>query len=237
LFELPGGMAMNRMEQIKEMVAAMLELPPERVTSETSLAGLETSLGVARLRLGLKRLGISLPGRRSPSTFGELEAALSGTASPAGPSAEETAPAAAAAPPAWSGLQVGIDIQDIRSLPAADDFWEHEFYRGIFGSSEIAYAVVQSDPRIHFAAFWCAKEALRKCDPGFLKVDPNVTVVAHERDGRPYLQMIVPSGAVRLPHAVSLSHTAELATAIVAASFPESVPPPASPPADLDKLV
>jgi phosphopantetheine--protein transferase-like protein len=233
-------MAVNRMEEIKAMVAAMLELPPDRVTSETSLAGLETSLGVARLRLGLKRLGISLPGRRSPSTFGELEAALAGAPSPAAPSAAEISPVASAAPIEWSGLQVGIDIQDIRSLPAADDFWEHEFYRGIFGSSEIAYAVVQSDPRTHFAAFWCAKEALRKCDPGFLKIEPNLTVVAHERDGRPYLQMIGPSGAVRLPHAVSLSHTAELATAVVAASFPETKPleqEKSVQPADLDKLV
>ena len=73
---------------------------------------------------------------------------------------------------AAGGLQVGLDVEDIRLLPQAKDYWEHEFYSGSFAKSEIAYAVLQAEPRTHFAGFWCAKEALRKCDPGFAGVDP-----------------------------------------------------------------
>ena len=97
----------------------------------------------------------------------------------------------------------------------------------MFGKSEIAYAVVQSEPRTHLAGFWCAKEALRKCDPSFIKVGFESTVIAHEQGGGPYLQWQTPSGPVRLPHAVSLSHTRELATAVViAAAFSPGTNPP-----------
>jgi phosphopantetheinyl transferase (holo-ACP synthase) len=233
---------MNQVDELRGMVATMLMLPPDQVGPETSLASLDNSLGGAKLKLGLKRLGLSSPVASSPATFGELEAALFGKLqakdSPA-PKSGEVDPTIVSAQPVLTGLQVGIDVQDVRSLPVADDYWEHEFYVGMFGKSEIAYAVVKSEPRTHLAAYWCAKEALRKCDPSFIKVGFETTVVAHEPDGRPYMQWQSPSGPVRLPHALSLSHTGELATAIViAVAFPQeakpttertSVPPPANP--------
>jgi len=132
-----------------------------------------------------------------------------------------------------AGLCVGLDVEDIRSLPEASDYWEHEFYRGSFARSEISYAVLQSDPRMHFAGFWCAKEALRKCDPSFASVSPALTAVAHDSNGRPYLTMDAEAGLVRLPHALSISHTAELATAIVVA-MPAQPVTPAEPEATVD---
>jgi len=217
---------MSQVDQLREMVATMLMLPANQVTPVTSLAILDTSLGGARLKLGLKRLGLSLPTTSSPTTFGELEAALFGkdlAQAPAAPSSGEIDTTKVRAPAALTGVQVGIDVQDVRSLPVANDYWEHEFYVGMFDRSEIAYAVVQSEPRTHLAGYWCAKEALRKCDPTFSKVGFESTVVAHDQDGRPYLQWKTPSGLVRLPHALSLSHTGELATAVVIALPAESI--------------
>jgi phosphopantetheine--protein transferase-like protein len=135
------------------------------------------------------------------------------------------APPAAIGMNGFSGLYVGLDIEEIRSLPVADDYWEHEFYRGNFSRSEVAYAVLQTEPRIHFAGFWCAKEALRKCDHTFAEVRPVSTAVAHDSDGRPFLTLDTETGPVRLPHALSISHAAELATAIVVA-IPASSPAP-----------
>jgi phosphopantetheinyl transferase (holo-ACP synthase) len=200
------------MDQVRELVATMLMVPAEQIAPETPLTALQTSLTATRLRLGLKRLGSSLPDGKVPATFGDLETAL------AGKSVAQPAPAAAptSAPP--SGLQVGLDVQDVRSLPFAADYWEHEFYRGVFGRTEIAYAVVQPEPRLHLAGFWCAKEALRKCDPSFANVALDATVVVHDDSGRPYLEW---NGA-RLPHAVSLSHTSEIATAVVVSVAPEA---------------
>jgi phosphopantetheine--protein transferase-like protein len=132
-----------------------------------------------------------------------------------------------------AGLQVGLDVEDIRSMPVASDYWEHEFYRGSFAKSEIAYAVLQLEPRTHFAGFWCAKEALRKCDPSFAGVAPERTAVAHDADGRPYLTVETDAGPERLAHAVSISHTTEVATAVVvlsAAPAPVAVAAPLAPP-------
>jgi phosphopantetheine--protein transferase-like protein len=205
-------------EQLRNMIATMLMVSPAEVSEGTSLTALNTSLGSAKVRLGLKRLGLVLPAGAAPATFGGLLAALSGEAVPHAAEKIGSAPRptpSAASNGGLAGLQVGLDVEDIRSLPVAADYWEHEFYRGTFAKSEIAYAVLQAEPRTHFAGFWCAKEALRKCDPSFAGVAPECTAVAHDASGRPYLTLETEAGPERLAHAVSISHTAEVATAVV----------------------
>jgi phosphopantetheine--protein transferase-like protein len=236
LLHLPVGVVMDHNGQLREVVAAMLMVSPDQLAPDTSLASLHTSLGDARLRLALKRCGLALPPSSRPGTLRELEAVLAGKA-PAAANGGEISTTVTRAAVASTGIQVGIDVQEIRSLPVADDYWEHEFYVGMFDKSEIAYAVAHSEPRIHLAGYWCAKEALRKCDPSFLKIDFASTLVAHEQDGRPYLMRRTASGAERLSHAVSVSHAGELATAVVvAAAFPplpitaqERAPEPVAP--------
>lgn len=201
---------MTQSEQIRAMIATMLMVTPAEVADGTSLAALNTSLGSAKVRLGLKRLGLALPVGSKPATFAGLLAALSGEPAPIAPPVPVTKAATDS-----SGLQVGLDVEDISSLPVATDYWEHDFYRSNFAKSEIAYAVLEAEPRTHFAGFWCAKEALRKCDPSFAAVSPAQTAVAHEADGRPYLTRESEAGSERLPHAVSISHTLEIATAVV----------------------
>ena len=203
-------------EQLKPMIATMLMLSPESVGDGTSLASLNTSLGAAKLRLGLKRLGLALPAGAKPATFGGLLAALSSEAAPETP-AKSAIQVVAASTGSLGSLKVGLDVEDVCSLPFATDYWEHEFYRGTFAKSEIAYAVLQAEPRVHFAGFWCAKEALRKCDSAFAGVSPDKTAVAHDADGRPYLTLDSGAGPERLPYAMSISHTTEVATAVVVA--------------------
>ena len=227
---------MSQSEELRQMFATMLSLRPDELQPETPLATLNTSLGGARVNLGLKRLGLALPHGFMPTTFGAMLAALTGEAQDAEPGGTGVAaklaqiPAYSAPPVAigsngFSGLSVGLDVETIGSLPVADDYWEHEFYRGNFSRTEVAYAVLQTDPRTHFAGFWCAKEALRKCDRTLAGVSPASTAVAHDADGHPHLTLDTGTGPVRLPHAVSISHTADLATAIVVA-IPASVPKP-----------
>lgn len=210
---------MSQREQIHKMIATMLMISPADLGDGTSLAALNTSLGAAKVRLGLKRLGLALPAGAAPATFGGLLAALSGEAAESSPAEK---PQMAVKPVIFSGtgtgsLQVGLDVEEIGLLPVAADYWEHEFYRGSFARSEIAYAVLHAEPRTHFAGFWCAKEALRKCDAAFLAVDFAQTAVAHDAEGRPYLTLVSDAGPERLPHAVSISHTASVATAVVVA--------------------
>jgi phosphopantetheine--protein transferase-like protein len=209
-------------EQLRSMIATMLMVSPAEVADGTSLASLNTSLGAAKVRLGLKRLGLALPANAKPATFGGLLSALSGEAQ-----AVPIVSAPKAAPPVVSNgsLQVGLDVEEIHALPVATDYWEHDFYRGSFSKPEIAYAVLQAEPRTHFAGFWCAKEALRKCDTAFANVSPDKTAIAHEANGRPYLTLDAGSGPERLPHAVSISHTTDVATGIVVSgsAAPEAV--------------
>jgi phosphopantetheine--protein transferase-like protein len=207
---------MSQQDEIRAMIATMLMVSSAEIVDGTSLAALNTSLGSAKVRLGLKRLGLAVPVEAKPATFGGLLAALSGEAVPVA-AFEAHAPAFRSMAAPSGGLQVGLDVEDIRSLPVAADYWEHEFYRGTFARSEIAYAVLQAEPRTHFAGFWCAKEALRKCDPSFSGVSPERTAVAHEANGRPYLTLETEAGPERLAHAVSISHTTEVATAVVVA--------------------
>ena len=152
-----------------------------------------------------------MPAGPRPSTFGDLHDRLSG----APPKETKRIDAVPVGVAPFAGLRVGLDVQDIASLPVATDYWEDVFYQGIFGKSEIAYAVMQTEPRTHFAGFWCAKEALRKCDPAFAQVDPTLTVVAHDESGRPYFLWKNGEGETRLPHALSISHAASIAMAVV----------------------
>ena len=221
-------------EQLRNMIATMLMVSPPEIAEGTSLAALNTSLGSAKVRLGLKRLGLALPAGAAPATFGGLLVALSSEAVSQAPEKIDSVPKPmpSAGNGGFTGLQVGLDVEDIRLMPVASDYWEHEFYRGSFSKSEIAYAVLHAEPRTHFAGFWCAKEALRKCDPAFAGVVPERTAVAHDADGRPYLTLETEAGLERLAHAVSISHTADVATAVVVLSVAAAVivaaPAPAS---------
>ena len=185
--------------QLRELLETMLRLPSNSLNAATSLASLDNSLGEAKLRLGLKRLGVRLsPGVR-PASFGDLCNILYPEPAPV---VNLPAPLGVQPPleSAFAGLRVGLDIQDIASLPVATDYWDEVFYSSTFGKSEIAYAVMQPEPRIHFAGFWCAKEALRKCDPAFATVEPAATMVAHETSGNPYLVWKSPAGDARVEY-------------------------------------
>ena len=205
---------MSSANGLRETVAKLLQVAPEEITAESSLAAFSSSLAGTRLGLALKRIGLQLPGNQAPATFGALEALLNGGVAPVA-AVTAVVPVAAA-----SGLQVGLDIQEIDALPVADDYWEHEFYHEIFDRSEIAYAVIQAEPRAHLAGFWCAKEALRKCDASFAGVGFGSIAVSHDAGGRPFLLSVGAGGRVRLPHALSISHSGRMASAVVVSLQP-----------------
>jgi phosphopantetheinyl transferase (holo-ACP synthase) len=118
----------------------------------------------------------------------------------------------------------------VANLPAVGDCWSDPFYRETFAPAEIAYCLVQPEPAPHFCARWCAKEALRKCDPAFAATALNALEVAHETSGAPYLLHHVAGAARRLPHALSLSHTGLAAVAVVVrVEVPDSPTAPADP--------
>jgi phosphopantetheine--protein transferase-like protein len=223
---------MSGREQLKDLVSKLYRTPAEAIGPGFLLARdrFRGSAGRGLLAAAIRRnLGMYVAQSFSARTYGELETAVFGANGHAAGSSsnghhEMSAPvdeatAIASATDASDGaVSVGVDIEMIESLPDEHDFWTSDFYRSHFTGAEIAYCIRQQNPRMHFAARWCAKEALAKCDARFVKVDPATIQIALLSDGRPSLEWIRAGSIERLPHAVSLTHTPLMAAAVVALS-------------------
>jgi holo-[acyl-carrier protein] synthase len=239
-------MTMSQTDTLRDIVAKLGGVGRDAVVPEFSLEvpALKGSLKRAALTAAIRRdLGINCRTAHLARTFGELTAAVFETApaadapAPAAPASTPVAaaPAVAIAPvaaprvaavamsslPFASGLRCGVDLELVAALPEATDYREHEFYKSHFSPAEIAYCVLQQSPRMHFAARWCAKEALYKAEPA-LRATPLSTIeVVRAADGGVSFQ----HGGAALPHALSLSHTETQAVALVIAPLPAPAAP------------
>jgi phosphopantetheine--protein transferase-like protein len=220
---------------LRKTVAEFFEVDEGQVGPSFSLQGRQGSIARAALDAAIRgRVGVKSRAVYSAKTFGELEAEIApGSAgSPTPPASAPVAvpiPVAPASSVGSSGASCGVDLELVDNLPVAVDAWEHEFYRGNFTPSEIAYCLRQPEPLTHFAARWCAKEALKKCDRAFLAVDPLQVEIVLDEAGAPHLEYSDgPGPSRRLPHAVSLSHTLHAAIAVVVRVVPPAPPSPSA---------
>jgi phosphopantetheine--protein transferase-like protein len=111
----------------------------------------------------------------------------------------------------------GVDIEHAATFPETEDYLQHQFYRDHFTRDEIDYCSAQFEPRLHFAARWCAKEAVRKCLSALMNVDNSKLEVRKRPDGAPFLVMQTSTGTRGLPVSLSLSHSGGMAIAMVTA--------------------
>jgi holo-[acyl-carrier protein] synthase len=234
---------------LRKTVAEFFEVDEARMGPTFSLQARQGSIARAALDAAIRgRVGLKSQSVYRAKTYGELEAELApGSAEvPAvGPETIVRSPSPAPEPIEANGppgASCGVDIELVANLPASGDPWEDEFYRAHFTPSEIAYCLRQAEPGPHFAARWCAKEALKKCDRAFLAADWQEIEVVADEAGAPRLEYRGGGGLRRLPHSVSLSHTPHSAVAVVlrvepapppASTNPESLPPRLPAPADL----
>ena len=72
-----------------------------------------------------------------------------------------------------------------------------------------------------FAAWWCAKEALKKCNPIYMRLEMSQIEVETVVAGRPSMRIRFHDETRELAVAVSMSYTPVMATAIVV-EFPLS---------------
>lgn len=214
---------MEQKDQLRQIVAQLAGLQPDQIDPDFSLRsrGLQSSVRRAALAAAVRRhLGISVPDVYSVVTYRELEAAVFGDGSPTIPSsprpAVSTKPTTVSSLRGFDDLACGIDIERVDAMPVADDYWEHEFYKESFSKDEIAYCLLQENPRMHFAARWCAKEALVKCDPSFKGQSFATLEVVRSASGEVSLAHRVNGTSIEKPtHAVSISHTETTAAAVV----------------------
>jgi phosphopantetheine--protein transferase-like protein len=212
---------------LRRTVAEFFEVDEGQVGPSFSLQARQGSIARAALDAAIRgRVGFKSQAVYSAKTFGELADELAPDQAGSVPSPGPVAPAPI--PIAGSpGASCGVDLELIASLPVTPDPWEHDFYRAHFTPSEIAYCLRQPEPPTHFAARWCAKEALKKCDRAFLAADPGRIEVVLDEAGAPHLEYLGDGRPARLPHAVSLSHTPHAAVAVVVRVEPPSTPAPA----------
>ena len=189
---------------------------------DLAFAGTRLQGSLARTRLYMaieQQLGVACQAAYTARTYSELYAAIYDTA-PA-----DTALPALASPPtpkpheqlngAPPSIACGIDIEMVESLPVVADYWSDVFYSATFTPAEIAYCLLQDQPPIHFVARWCAKEALKKCDPTYLHANLRTLEVTVSASGAPSLCAVANGHRTPLPFAVSLSHTTQMAIAVV----------------------
>jgi holo-[acyl-carrier protein] synthase len=230
---------------LKQTIAELFQIEPDQVTGDLDFRR-RMSGSIARGHLDAaiqRRLKIKCPQVYSARSYAELEAAILGTpfdasasqglsaSTPVDSAIRAPLPGAAALGSFANNVACGIDIESPESLPAVTDYWEDDFYRLHFSPTEIAYCVTQEEPRQHFAARWCAKESLKKCDARYLSVEMNRIEVVIDDAGKPALYLRGENATSRLPVAVSLTHMGTLAAAIVVATKGSSMVVAESPPA------
>ena len=207
---------MEAKEQLRQIVGQLAGLKPEAIDMDFSLKsrGLQSSVRRAALAAAIRRyLGVTVPEVYSVVSFRELEAAVSASGTKA-----DTVSNPAVAVSGLRGvddLACGIDIERVDALPVANDYWEHEFYKENFSKDEIAYCLLQENPRMHFAARWCAKEALVKCEPAYKGQPFSTLEVVRNKSGEISLAHHANGTSTRPPMAVSISHTETMAAAVV----------------------
>lgn len=216
---------MDQHDLLRHTVATFLGVDPQQVHSGLSFAETRIHGSLARARLYAaiqQRLGRQCQGVFTARTYEELHAAVFGTPAVVSHTAQSASVQTAAVssvlpepPNVSSDLACGIDIEIVEELPVVQDYWEDSFYTMTFTAAEIAYCLLQATPSIHFAARWCAKEALKKCDPSYTQVAMNRLEVAFATTGAPCLRYAANGAWERLPVALSLSHTPHMAAAVV----------------------
>ena len=213
---------MESKEQLRQIVAQLAGLNPDAIDPDFSLKsrGLQSSVRRAALAAAIRRhLGVNVADVYSVVTFRDLEAAVfeggAQASASRGTPADLQNPIVASALSGVDDLACGIDIERVDAMPVTDDYWEHEFYKESFSKDEIAYCLLQENPRMHFAARWCAKEALVKCDPTFKGQPFSTMEVVRNKSGEVSLSHHANGTSTKPPLAVSISHTETMAAAVV----------------------
>lgn len=115
-----------------------------------------------------------------------------------------------------NNFNVGIDCEDIDRWRQMLPKLESGPQRNLFSEDEHYYCRSRKDPAPHYAARWCAKEALLKaCNP-FYKVDLRRVSVSKAQDGSPFFVLDdMELLEINLTISLSMTHSRKTAMAIV----------------------
>lgn len=201
-------------EDMSDEVAVYLSrLTGEAVSNDrpVALRSIQWAAFTAWARKEKVRLKTSIVGTRASFLLADLlseeeERDTTANAAPVSTLHPTAGPVPTAAVPVGG---IGIDIEDIDSLPDADDFREHPFFGETFTSAELVYCIRQPNSRSAFCGLWAAKEAIAKATGVPAAGGLRSIEIAHDALGRP----IHPAGLL------SISHTPRSAVAVCIANL------------------
>jgi len=106
-------------------------------------------------------------------------------------------------------LGVGIDIEDVARWRKPNIRWQ-----ALFTEDELAYCRGKGDPALHFAGFWCLKEAVFKAAGSALDITLRDIIITHRADGTPRIELRGQDESLDDRLLVSVSHSPNSAVAI-----------------------
>lgn len=117
-------------------------------------------------------------------------------------------------------MNIGCDIESVQTFREHWKRKKNAFFQRIFSSQEIEYCTNYKDPSPHFAARFCAKEAVVKAASPFCKLLVTDIQIGREENGAPVVEVWKkrPETAKFFKAhkiLVSLSHTNEMGMACV----------------------
>jgi phosphopantetheine--protein transferase-like protein len=202
-------------EKIKEIVSSFTKIPVGDIgpTTPVDRQTVKSSILLHRMYARLADEGLVVENYLAVKTYSDLvgnhrQKAANGNVAAGSPAdmvtndaPEYVREAAGSVPPTSS---VGIDMEELSSLPRAHDFRKDAFYNMNFTPSEIAYCVLQPDPYASFAGLFSAKEAIMKADGRLRQQSFNSIGIKHGPAGEPLFPGF---------H-LSISHTGGFAVAV-----------------------
>ena len=191
--------------QPQEIIAQFLHVEASSITANTLInrQALKSSIFVHRMYGKLADAGFAVNDYSSINTFGELENKLTGNSE----KLIVNTPNNSATIQQFSNqtnTQIGIDIEQISSLPKTNDFRIEGFYIDNFSEKEIAYCILQPNVYSSFAGLFAAKEAIVKANNQYQNIKFKDIVITHNAQGKPEFNGVT----------ISISHTKETAVAV-----------------------
>lgn len=175
-------------KKIKNIISGYIKIPADDINAQTMIdrSAVANSILLHRMYASLQKEGVVIDNYPDIKTYGSLLERLTGKRVPhVAAKSQLTALNSDEGNDANTSATVGIDIEDISSMPHANDFREDEFYTMNFSSSEIAYCILQPNSLASFAGLFAAKEAIVKADNVYKNRPFNTIIVEHLSSGKP----------------------------------------------------
>jgi phosphopantetheine--protein transferase-like protein len=193
--------------QLKEIISQFLQVDANSITANTLInrQALKSSIFLHRMYGKLADAGFVVADYSNINSFGELENILNGAST-----IQQSINSVIVAPINQSTNQpinnssIGIDIENIDSLPKTIDFRNEGFYTDNFSEKEIAYCILQPNAYASFAGLFAAKEAIVKANNQYKNSKFNQLVITHNELGKPTFEGVN----------ISISHTNDSAVAV-----------------------